>query len=270
MSDEHIRPRFFWRRLAATLIDYALASLFVVLAAHGLSRGDVAFEPLGLELRSCGPDIDLAPETLIQIHQAIAPERIAAIGVCRVSSFGLLEHRVISVVFDVSSAGAITRHKSLSFVLSADEKRVVPLWPLDWAVLTVLIFVWSYVGIKTGASPGKAILGLRVAGLGAMTYRRRCIREALRCLPWVIVSLGMVAWMVGWSATNRGDLAPTLISMLHLLDSGILAFPPALWVSLGVAILVAVLWYYDWAMIRWRGQMRYDRMCKTWVERKGQ
>ncbi len=270
MSENPNHPRLFWRRVGATVIDYLLASLLVVLAAQLFVGRDVACDPMGLELRTCGPATDLPPETLNQIHQAISPDRIAEILQCRVSSFGLLEHRVISVVFDVVSQGTSTTKKTVSFALSADGTQLVAVWPLDWAVLAVLILGAGYLGVRGGASPGKAVMGLRIAGPGAATFGRLCLRETLRFLPWGIVAIGTAIWVLVWSTQLPSDLGSELKKIVGLLDAFVGPAPSSfsLWAGIGAALLLAVLWYYDWAMIRWRGQMRYDRMCNTWVERK--
>lgn len=272
MSENPIRPRLFWRRVGAAVIDYLLASLLVVFSAQVLVGRDVAFEPMGLKLSACVPATGLPPETLNQIQQAISPDRIAGIGLCRVSSFGLLEHSEISVVFDVVRQRTSTTKKTVSFALSADGTQVVTIWPLDWAVLAVLILGAGYLGARGGASPGKAVMGLWIAGPGAATFRRRCLREALRFLPWGIVAFGTAIWVLVWSTQLPSDLGSVMKTLVGLLDTVAGPAPSsfALWAGIGVALLLAVLWYYDWAIIRWRGQMRYDRICNTWVERKVQ
>jgi uncharacterized RDD family membrane protein YckC len=139
-----------------------------------------------------------------------------------------------------------TRSRNLPVPLDAQLKPITP-WTPQAPLGIVLLIAGSALWLRAsgGRTPGKWLLGLRV--LRRDTRRRWLWREVLRLWPLFLNSL----------------LTLNLSLMIDII--GIPSF--TLIAATVVVEFAVVLAYYALPLIRWRGQMHYDRICGTTVTR---
>ena len=224
-------PRYLVRRVLAFAIDHTLALILVTLAVLPFAgHGWRLPEPLlAYKTQTCQPlqtPFDWLPGDT-------SGAQFAALRLCQNHLFGLPNGRDLIAVYSATQPeDGVRLTRSLRIALTADDR---PSRVPDLAGPLVLVVLGLATGLLTlggRQSPGKALLGLRLVG----PPRRGFLREALRLGPWVLIS-----------ATPVLAAAPLLLA------------PLAVIAALVAATLLALGWFYLWPLVRWTGQMRYDR-----------
>ncbi len=237
------RPRFFFRRLIAFIVDAALAGILAQLLVFPF-LGDPDHVRLsgGLYKSSSCWKADTLPPALKGIGGDVPPDLVV---MCDTRIYGMENGRNVHLIWArgwVENGIKFNGSKRISFPVDDKGRPVHPLVP-DSILQAVLFFFGSIFLLKRwkGQTPGKKLLGLRVAG-DPSGYARR---EIFRQLPL---------------------LASTFLSQLAVLMPTRLVFGDVVTaIVIAGGLFVLLFWYYALPLFRWRGAMRYDKV--TWVER---
>lgn len=228
------RPsRHLVRRALAFGVDHTLAVLVVLLATLPFADQGLRLPRplLPLTQLDCAP-LEAAPAWL----RLTEGEALAVLRLCEGRLYGLPDGReVVAVIEGPPRADGSHHARYLRQAVAADLAPVPSLAGLPALIVLAVLGLASGALTRAGQrSPGKALLGLRLAG----PPRRAFLREALRLGPLAL---------------------PPLVTLLAGLG---LIVPPLLW-DLSTAVLVAALgaglglWYFLWPLWQ-RGVARHD------------
>jgi hypothetical protein len=244
-------PRHFWRRTGALIVDFLIASALVTLVLFPfVGNGDrIRLTGNGFVLSSCW-SVDQISQELADL---IAPALPQAVKVCEIRPFGIRQGLTADLTYDLveDTTGAVTSrsYKTLTVPIDANGQPIVPVTPgsLLEPLLMLLGSIW-FLGRWNGQTPGKRLLGLRVAG--SESPGRWSAREVRRVGPFVLFGATTLALELSGPAVTASLMA-------HL------------GLYLGVVALLGLwfLWYYLVPLVRWRGAMRYDRATGLQVVR---
>lgn len=267
-----MQPRFFFRRLAAVLIDMAFVSLLLLVISIPLHWAGLRIAPFGVKILSCQTLPDPVPPQLADayakagrelptipapVRAALDGHEIAGFSLCRISSFGLNAMTSMTVVYDVTPKGNMTQRKRLTVALDDSATRIVTVWPVSPLILALYIGMLGDRHRRGKRSPGEAALGLRLHGPG----RRFFLREVLKLAPFVIGAVVELLLL----PLQTGNLAGTVAFMDRVAAAIAGSFAPFLIIPL--VLILAMGWWYDWFWLRWRGRARYDRICDMEMRR---
>lgn len=247
------RPaRLVWRRALAYAVDLALATYilaFLLLAPLAAGHSDrLRLDRSLLTWNRC-QRVRSVPAALTAYWGGTTPTSGT---ICRIWQQGI--DSGLSLEFDwtrTSDSDGVhwVTNRSLTLPVDAQGLPVTPLTPqalLGWLILVAGGAAW--LRRSGGRTPGKYLLGLQVVappGQPAPWLRR----EALRLWPTLTAALFAL-------------VPPT--QMIRVTGT-----PPSLGIVFGLIggyCALLALWFVL-PMIRWRGQMPYDRICGTIVTR---
>lgn len=260
--DKDSRPkRYFWRRLAAFVVDFVLAYVVAVVALTAIdvvTGGDFYYWTGPIIRSACG---EAPPSTLIDeinLDRPLAPGWSRSYIVCQHLPVGGKTRQVLTVK-DVRKDGWLTKTSWLALPVSIMGDRLDTGLKLDPTVLVayVLMVSWAW---RYGVSPGKRWLKLGIRPIdrvsGIETWRLR--RELLRLGPLILLSLPDVVWsLVGWW------LLKSLSEFIRLAD--LMTDYISVFVIISTVFGFGVTIYYVFPFLRWRGQTFYDRLAGTMV-----
>lgn len=243
------QPRYFWRRVLALLVDWALVALvttLLVLPFLDPDRTGLRLSGAPLTFTTCQNVTSVSQN----IADLVAPEVIAGGTLCKVRPFGFYNGRTLNLVYahNQSKDGGVTwsTSRTLSVALNGDDEVVQVFTPQSLLVPLFLMILSAVLLGRNRRTPGKRLAGLRVAGQGCAMCR-----EARRLGPFVV--LGALTFAMGALP------ASTLSGLAHA----------PVWVLIlgGGAIFAYFAGFFLLPLIRWRGAMPYDRKTGFEVQR---
>lgn len=243
VSQSAFPPRYFWRRVGATLIDMLLAtivSLLILLPFLG-NTDHVRLDESGFYRKFCVNVTSIPPEAFA----VIAPEQPAAAVACKTSVFGINNGMTMQLIYGVSRSGSMTFQRNANFAIDAAGKPVTPLTPQSLLMAALLIGVGGFLLRRRGQSPGKRLLGLRVIAAETHPFRREALKYLLLILNGMVL---LVTWALG----------PTLLPRMAALSGATIGIG-------AVLFALACAAYYLLPLLRWRGAMPWDRMVGSFV-----
>lgn len=256
-------PRYFWRRLAAYIID--VVSLIILLTAIvALIQPYVSTQliaPTLVKSSLCKP-----VENLTQIGYAIAfldpvPGDKAVFGICETSSPGSPTRRVLTIGLQ-RIEGNVVVSKLTNFYV---DEQLRPLAHLDVgnALFLLMPLLFAIMLARTRTTFGKKLLGIRLENINGQPTNlvRYAKREYLRFLPGVLFSLGTIT---SGAAYFHPDNLERYISKIQN-GSSIWIYP----LVFGLVIFAIFITFLI-SFIRWRGGMVYDRFAGFEVRRSGE
>lgn len=219
----------------------ALLALPLVLAAPGtakLSEGVI-------QLKTCYQVTQLPHE----IHDLIAGRPVEEAGLCEFRPnlvFPLQRLVTIKVVEPTQEGSRIKRFTEYEFSVD-DEGVITQSVEIDSVLAQFILLIGSALFVtRTGTTPGKRLLNLRVTGEGCVLCR-----EARRIGPFLVFAFAELG------LTFYAQTLTELYSISWMLV-----------VSCFAVLLAAFVGYYIVPMIRWSGAMPYDRATGFRVTRR--
>jgi hypothetical protein len=263
-ANDPITPRYFWRRIFAFSLDYLMVSVlaFALVALLATSERRVISPPfINFGTFGCQNIQQILPELRERLQNFNFDfDRIASARVCERRSFGMLVSRQFVLHFDRKATEHGWATKTMSVEITP-RGEIVGRYAPNGLLAIGLLFVGSAAFANKGRrSPGKALLGLRISP-NPSPWRR----ELRKLWPLILIS--------GVSLLGQVLAGPWLLDLL-LRDAALGIAAEANPVSLfqvsfaaGAGLLVFLLWYYVWPLIRWRGATRYDHATGSHVIR---
>ncbi|MFT4180613.1 MAG: RDD family protein [Rhizobium sp.] len=265
-------PRYFWRRVAAYLIDVIIIEIALILFFLILSLvtpWDLSiplFQSTQCSQTASGPLIEK-----IEAQWPLEPGETRVNKLCHVSWLGSDGYNLL--LSSVSSKdGATTYARSFS---AAVDKNGNPVDPgtngnalMSDVVLLIIPLVLAYGSADGRRTPGKRLLSLQVTTVedNSPGFGAELKREVLKFLPLIVLSLLSVTSFFMTKAGND-DLDLVIERGIQTArDSNLLSADGAtasLLLPPIVLILGLIWWIYP--LIIWRGQTFYDRFsnCKV-------
>lgn len=235
-------PRLFWRRLGAFLVDHTLAMLVITaLALPWVGEGmRLPQPPLALRTYECR-DLERAPDWLVPV----IGQQVSVLRLCRNRLWGLPNGQEIAAIWhtETSDGQRISRQLRVQVDGSLNPAGILSALP-DLLVLLLLAAASAGLTLAGRRSPGKALMGLRIAGKPG----RAPLREGLRLAPWL-------AFHLIWAAMEAGLLPHVLLFSFDGIVAGV------------VGTLAMFFGWYLLPLLRWRGAMPWDRLSGFQVVR---
>ena len=191
--------------------------------------------------------MEAAPEGMLKNAKAFK------FRICSIGFFTIEGSRIGSLSVELTEGELpFTSTKTIFFAAPVNQYGT-PIAPIDYSDLlfpTFSVFGLAYLLLtKNGQTPGKRLLGLQLVklpGKPSPTYQDYVKRETLHFIPF---TFNAALFLFGW--------------LLYL--SGVATLRQAFsigWDDITVAAfsLLAILGWYILPLIRWRGQMIYDRL----------
>jgi len=142
------------------------------------------------------------------------------------------QNRVTIEIADSVPEGSRIKRQVVLDLMADDEGRIISPLHINEVVGTFVLLLGSAASVaRGGATPGKRLLKLRVQGGGCALCR-----EARRLGPLLVLSLAELLVIVG-GLQIAGPLA----------------------IGLAAVLVLGLVAYYVWPLLRWRGAMPYDR-----------
>lgn len=264
--DKDSRPkRHFWRRGGAFVVDFLLAYAVavVILMAVDAATGGHFYYWGGIGTRTaCN---EAPPSPLLAQVDALSPlapgwTRIAFF--CEQGAIGGKTRHIIGVN-DWIQGDNLTRTSSFTIPVSDTGDQFDARLKLDPTALVAyaVMLGWAW---AVGRSPGKRLLGLVVRPVASADEARtvRFRREVLRLGPLALFALvEVILVLAGWWFV---DTLPAHLRMMQFVIDKIFIL-----ITLYTILALPFAAYYVLPLLRWRGQMFYDRLTGTMVERNG-
>lgn len=262
--DKDSRPkRYFWRRLAAFVVDFLLAyaGAFVILAAVDAATGGHFYYWGGIATRTvCS---EAAPSPLlaeIDTHFPLPSGWRRVVAFCEHAVTGGKPRHFLAVN-DWMQDDNLTRTRNLTVPVSEAGDQFDSGLKLDptTVVAYVVMLGWAW---AAGYSPGKRLLGLVVQPVGGAdtAASQRFRRELLRLGPFALFAFSEVVFMLaGWIYV---DTLPSYLRMAQFAMNNIFML-----IAVYMVLALPFASYYAIPIIRWRGQTLYDRLAGTMVVR---
>lgn len=263
-------PRLFWRRLAAFVIDTVAInavliafSLVLVLVLPWAPRFFVA------ATTTCEPAAPSQLATRIEREWPLALDQSRINQICTTSPWGAADSRTF--VSSVIDGKGFPVKRTISIDID-DEGTPVSYSPVHIGqgvlheLVPVLLFCLASAILvaRFGSTPGKRLVALRVVQQSGEPppFARAIKRETLRMLPLIIATFDVPLGLLLNAVFGTGDILLDLISAVR--SPGAPLQIVTLLVSVLFLPLVGIVW---WALplIRWRGQMIYDRLAGCYV-----
>ncbi|MBB3607622.1 RDD family protein [Rhizobium sp. BK602] len=265
-------PRYFWRRVAAYLIDLIIIEVALILFFLILSI--VTSWNLSVPLfqsSQCSPTASGPLIEKIEAQWPLKPGETRVNELCHVSWLGSDGYYLF--LSSVSSKdGATTYARSFS---AAVDKNGNPIDPgtnsnalMSDVVLLIIPLALAYGSANGRRTPGKRLLSLHVATVedSPPGFRTELKREALKFLPLIILSL---LSFINFFVTKPGGLDFDLLierGIQTARDGNLLSTDSATTsILLPPIVLTLGLIWWIYPLIIWRGQTFYDRFsnCKV-------
>ncbi len=243
------QPKLFWRRSFALVVDVLILYLATALLLIPLVSGNTENFRLsnsGFTTAKCWSS-NTAPQ---EIHDLAEGFELSALKVCDRWVYGIYNGRTVSLQnITVDQEARSTTTKSLTVPTNEGGVPVQP-WIIQdlFVLLAFVLLLPAVMSVWKGATSGKRLLGVRVAG-GRLSYKNLCLREALK---WAPVVVAFSAAMI-FAPKTFADMAEMGMLKLALIYG-----------SAGVA---AALWWII-PLIFWKGRMPYDRVAGYEVVQK--
>lgn len=228
-------PRLVWRRSLAFLVDYLFASL-LALALLWPFVGNPDRLRLGgiIYSQQCAPLTSITEEAAA----VIAPDTPAAALVCQRSVLGRDNGLTLSLLYAVVKTENTESSRNVSFPIDGEGKPVQPLQPQDLLVVLILILGGGLFLKRFRMTPGKCLLGLRIAPGTSSVF----LREPLRLMPLLLAAVALLIFL---------SLKPAQLNHLAQL-------PMTTFLAAVLLFTAGFLAYYLFPLIRWRGVMPWD------------
>lgn len=238
------RPRFFWRRVFALLVDYLLAffvTLLVLFPFHNPDENGLRLADGPLRYSQCFNVTSVTPE----ISNLVAPAEITAAKLCENWTNFIYNGRTLDVTYGVEVLeSGWTRADTLRVWLDGEDRVVAFTFePQDAMILLAMIFAGAGLLARGRRTPGKALLGLRIQGDGCAMCR-----EVRRLGPLLLLSA--ISLVLGFF-----DL------------SALLGLPVSAYIAAAALIALPFLAYYILPLLYWNGTMPWDKAAGYTVER---
>lgn len=255
-----MQPRFFWRRAFAFLADMTLVSLLtfaLLLPLHMLAPNHVAPLKSLFTAKQC----ILLPEPPKAFAETIPAGYFSDNGPiyfyqCRISAYFITES-FVGAAFTVEreEGSMVTKTKRLTRITNERGEPLNALDPSDIVIALFVMFGFAYfLRNKNGQTPGKRIFGLQVVAESPeqpLSFKRYLARETLRNIFFVGQGLlTLIAFLSYQIGSNHAFFAAIIVVFA---DMGVFS---ALWIAF---LATLVIWYFL-PLLRWRGQMQYDRL----------
>ncbi|MCM5555768.1 RDD family protein [Pleomorphomonas sp. NRK KF1] len=256
------RPkRYFWRRLGAFLIDFALAyalAVVILMTVDAVTGGDFYYWKGVYSQTAC---VTAPPSPLLDELNKVLPavpdwQRTEV--VCRTLPAGGKPSYVLTVKNEIRE-GKTTRLQYVGASVTASGDRLNTSLQLDPTVSVAYLFMLAWARYF-GRSPGKRFLRLtvRACDCGGDTSPHLLRREFFRLGPLLLFSLvGVAAGLTAWWFV--GSMTDYLWLIRQMLDA------PIAWAVPNAVLSLALAVYYLFPFLRWRGQAFYDRFAGTVV-----
>lgn len=266
-------PRFFWRRLAAFLIDsilfYLVAIALVISLATIVPWAPRFFISAKTECQPAGPS---ALADRIDREWRLAPGQSRENQVCASYIWGIPEGRAFrSTLID---AGIQPSQRSIRLAIDETGNPLeftymqVGRGVLDQIVPLLLFALCSAALIaRFGTTPGKRLFALRVVqGNGSLLpFASAAKRETLRMLPSIVLAvLGTPLLLLFLAIFGTGDILADAIEAVTVFGAPVQVI---LLASFVVFTLFGLMWWV-FPFMRWRGQTIYDRLAGCHVIRR--
>lgn len=256
------RPkRYLWRRLAAFLVDFALAyalAVVILTAVDVVTGGNFYYWKGVYSQTAC---VTAPPSALLdELTTALPPvpdwQRTEV--VCRTLPAGGKASYVLTVKNEARE-GKTTRSQYVSVGVTASGDRLDTSIKLDPTVFVAYLFMLAWARYF-GRSPGKRWLRLTVIERGGENAisPRLFRRELLRLGPLMLFSMvGVVVALTAWCLVGSDPMR--LIRQMQA--------APIAWAAPNAVLSLALAVYYLFPFLHWRGQSFYDKFAGTMVTR---
>lgn len=248
-------PRHFWRRFAASIIDLMLIAfltffLYLPLTALFPNQFQIVSGPISSTIcffPSAPPAtfMEAAPQDFFPKDATIQFQ------LCEVTSMFMIK----SYIGKASSSSSYDDETASSYTLSYSVATDVDGNPIpgndyqSFIVFAGLIFaIAAILKLWAGKTVGKKILGIRVSTDQEANFKLYAKREALKYLPLLLMAAIGVP-LLSIDALFGTSLSTDLVSKY-----------PFLLVGFMLIIVVVDIFWYLLPLIRWKGQMPYDRL----------
>lgn len=251
--------KFFWARFLAFGIDWFL--VVAVFAALTLALQPVTthtlIPPSPVTFEACFDNLDKIDKTHADSILPLREGEERAAQICSGALFGLLPPYT-QKIGAARKVGNVTQHRWQAYGVDADGKRAAyTTLNLNDVLLIVAPFMFAAFLSQYGRTPGKMLMGLRVAGTDrkAPSVLRAYMREALKYSPLILIAIyGLIQQM---SVLGLG---------FPQSDVMFLGIGWVLWLYLAVTVLTLIYWFFPF--LRWRGQTFYDKWLGLMVEHR--
>jgi len=252
MTDEDVvvkEPLWFWRRVAATIIDCAwitFAVVFLVWLFFGPMSDHVRASGLGFTWRHCD---QIAPSAaVVSAANAAWPNRNwnAAI-LCEVTSYGLAKDRFVEVI-EVIRKDNVTTRFGVTVHIDAKNNVVYPI-SANWAALGLIIFTFAiFPATRMMASPGLYLMRRKIVHIDGspLSISQAVVRMLASLVPFLLAAV--IAAVVLWRGF-AGDIS----LFTFLLSIAAIAAMHMLW------------WKPEWIGYGQRRAAIHDLWCGTEV-----
>jgi uncharacterized RDD family membrane protein YckC len=262
------RPRYFWRRVVAYLIDIVIIEIALVLLFFVLSLvtpwnlSIPFFQNRQCALATTGPLVEK-----VEASWPLKPGETRFNQLCHISWLGSEGYDLF--VSSVSSKdGAMTYTRSVSSVVDKGGNPIDPNTmigtPMSYVVLLIIPLALAYGSSNGRRTPGKRWLSLRIATIDDRppAFGTELKREVLKFLPLIIIAcISIIDFLIA------KPVAPNFDQLIQQVRDGNITAVTILTVagSLTPIVLIFGLIWWTYPMIVWRGQTLYDRLadCKV-------
>jgi uncharacterized RDD family membrane protein YckC len=260
------QPRLFWRRVFAYLIDMAVFEvlfsmlLSVVALVIPLNVGMPLFQSTRCEQVDSGPLVEK-----VENEWPLKPGEKRQNQICHVTR--LIGQDTVffeTAVISGNPDGGAFSSRSVSTPLGQNGEPINPVSsPMGTLAGFLLIpLAFAYFSANGRRTLGKKILSLRVTTIegGSPNLSMEVKREFLKFLP-VILFAG--ASLVGAAIAATPD--QSFETMIRAMRDGTAATTTPILAS--AVILIGTFLWWALPLVKWRGQMFYDRFCGCEVRR---
>ncbi|GEM_PF-6343671 len=247
-------PRYLWRRLAAFLIDLALAGFLTMLLMWPLMHGATDKLRMGnpiLTVSRCGSGTGMTPEMAAYLGR----DRVLAITYCQRWAGWIPNGQTADVLLERERVGKWTRSLTATVPIDQKGRPVQPVAPDGLIALFLLIVGSAWLLTRTGGQTiGKALLGLEVELPDNAAALRR---EMFRVLPAVVLVL----------ADGALQASPTLARGVQAAFAQLISTGPVPIILVALALSALSFWYYVLPFFRGDRRARWDRWAGSRVVR---
>ncbi|OCP36307.1 RDD family protein [Ensifer sp. LC163] len=265
-------PRFFWRRLAAFVVD-SLLFCVVAVAISIVLMFVLPWAPRFFMSATtiCEPAAPSAFAQRIDREWPLAPGQSRENQICTTSFWGVPDSR--SLVSTVIDAGDMPTQRSIRFEIDeAGNPLELEAMQVGRAVLSelapILLFCLSGAALiaRFGTTPGKRLFALRVVQDNGepLPFAKAAKREVLRMLPTILAAFSAPLLLLSLAIFGTGDILRDAIDAVTIFGAPVHVI---LLVGGLLSPLPAIIWWV-FPFMRWRGQTIYDRLTGCHVIRR--
>ncbi|AGS20617.1 RDD family protein [Rhizobium etli] len=259
-SQRALQPRLFWRRAFAFLIDMTIFEMLLAAVALviPLNFGMPLFQSTHCGEVTSGPLVEK-----VEREWPLKPGETRVNQICQITDFlgpQSTSFRTTVVTSNPDGGSASWRTVSVGLDKNGDpiEGLEDPIGPLVGVLLASLAF--ALFNANDRRTPGKRILAIRVVTVEGASpqFGKALNRELLKFAPWIA--------FVGVDTIEAATAShQSLDAMIQTMRNG--DAPTTIPVLISVVLAVFALLWWFLPLIRWRGQMLYDRFAGCGVRR---